>query len=201
MAIAALPPNESVPITPTEMELEPLSLWVIVLLTELAFRTATYMAASIGAAEREERQLIRSKQLEVRRKRDPSQFVEASKLERQVIALEKTAAAHKLQREQRSARCGTVVTWLRRAVWAALVFVSRVGGVPVLRLSSANTSGLGWLLGLGTGADAAGWVGAPAGVFLLQRGVGVCIARAGLAPPVEPKKGGLGGLLSAVGLG
>ena len=51
MAIAALPPNESVLYSPTEMELEPLSLWVIVLLTELAFRTATYMAASIGAAE------------------------------------------------------------------------------------------------------------------------------------------------------
>ena len=195
-----------------------LTLWTMAIATEILCHGATFLATRIGSVEKAERDELRQKQKEARRKKDPSMFVEASKLSRQIIALEKSADARRAVREERARKCGTAAQLIRRAVWALLLaalcggffsFIFGGGegggscsgkGLEVLQLSSINTVGLGWLLRLGTSGLIAGSIGVPVGVFLLQRGADVCFARAGRSPAQECSRRGVSEVFSAMGL-
>ena len=79
---------------------------LLVLGIEALLGVALSLVRRPSATEKQARVEIRAKKIELRRKRDPSLFVEASKLERRIIALEKSLAASKASREAKL-RCGT----------------------------------------------------------------------------------------------
>ena len=68
---------------------------LLVLGIEALLGVALSLVRRPSATEKQARVEIRAKKIELRRKRDPSLFVEASKLERRIIALEKSLAASK----------------------------------------------------------------------------------------------------------
>ena len=140
---------------------------LLVLGIEALLGVALSLVRRPSATEKQARVEIRAKKIELRRKRDPSLFVEASKLERRIIALEKSLATSKASREAKTAVWDNAAVWVERLLWVLTVLWC--SNEPVLRVSSFNVMGLSRLLTVG--ADhVPGWIGAPVGIYLLQRG-------------------------------
>jgi len=152
-----------------------LLVWVAVLLVELVAQLASKHLGKPSAQEQATFQMTRAVKIEMRQHRGPESFVKRAKLERQLIALEKDAAAMK---EARLSAKGSRDTLLGRGKWGCLLLVAAYHwSEPLFTVGAWGLWPLGWLFALP--GHPPGSIGSVLGVVVAQQGaariLSICI--------------------------
>ena len=143
-----------------------LLVWTVILVVELASKLILRHLNAPREEERATHATMREVKINIRKHRGPEAFVAKTKLERQLITLEKDAAVHKEARSARKALWGGHLSKAKHCVSALLVVYH--WQTPLYMVPAWGLWPLGWLFAFP--GHPTGSVGVIAGVIVSQFG-------------------------------